>query len=236
MILQFHKWKSSLSYDADSSYFILGLTVDQIQNLLIDPGAFITELRDWASGKGIIIEETYLQVRCEIERQSTCLNVHFLICVFFFAQGIMFAKLNPENVSPTELLTMLTDPRTAICDPDLVSQVIEARNMTTDQVQESLRPLCNLSMENAMELLELTKQNVDWKQVQEELEEFSMENGNGPLSVKDWQQLIQVSEDIRRDLLEKGSIKKVIGYEKIKCVTIIFVQYFAKLKLAETKS
>ena len=92
-------------------------------------------------------------------------------------------------------------------------------------------------MEDAQELLELTQQNVDWTEVQKEvikegktclknnlkwnfeyprfffmqIEEFSVINGNRPLSFNEWQQLIQVSEDIRRDLLEKGSIKKVIG-------------------------
>ena len=35
--------------------------------------------------------------------------------------------------------------------------------------QISLRPLCNLSMEDAQELLDLTKQNVDWTQVQKEV-------------------------------------------------------------------
>ena len=102
--------------------------------------------------------------------------------------------------------------------------------------QESLRPLCNLSMGDAMELLDLTKENVDWKQIQKEvknwlkladcfisskikknkssfqLEEFSVENGNNELSFQEWQQLIQASEDIRRDLLEKKSVKKVIGW------------------------
>ena len=108
--------------------------MDRIQNLLIDPGEFISQLRTWAGGKGIDIEETYLQVTYQVNQPVlNCLD--FYLAHTSFIKGIMFAKLNPENVSPTELLTMLTDPRTPICDTNLVSRVIEARNMTEEQVQ-----------------------------------------------------------------------------------------------------
>ena len=54
-----------------------GLTVDQIQNLLVDPGAFITELRSWAAGKGIDIEETYLQVRKALRSDFWSFFIYF---------------------------------------------------------------------------------------------------------------------------------------------------------------
>ncbi len=47
------------------------------------------------------------------------------------------AKLTPERVSPAEFAEMLSDPRTAICDPSVVSKLIEAKNMTDKQFQVS---------------------------------------------------------------------------------------------------
>lgn len=36
-------------------------------------------------------------------------------------------------------------------------------------IQESLRPFCNLSVEDALELLNLVQENIDWTQVQDEV-------------------------------------------------------------------
>ena len=47
------------------------------------------------------------------------------------------AKLTPERVSPAEFAEMLSDPRTAICDPSVVSKLIEAKNMTDERFQVS---------------------------------------------------------------------------------------------------
>ena len=160
--------------------------MDRIQSLITDPAGFSEALLVWSSSKGIFLKRANLQ-------------------------GILSARLRPGNVAPSELFSMLSDPRTAICDPDIVSRLIEAGNMTRTQVQGSIRPLCNLSMEDAMELLDLVKPFVDWKQLEREAEEFSVANGQKALSFNEWQKLVQVSEDIRRDLLEKSSVKQLIG-------------------------
>ena len=53
------------------------------------------------------------------------------------------AKLTPERVSPAEFAEMLSDPRTAICDPSVVSKLIEAKNMTDKQFQVSGNDITN---------------------------------------------------------------------------------------------
>ncbi len=53
------------------------------------------------------------------------------------------AKLTPERVSPAEFAEMLSDPRTAICDPSVVSKLIEAKNMTDKQFQVSGKDITN---------------------------------------------------------------------------------------------
>jgi hypothetical protein len=59
--------------------------------------------------------------------------------------------------------------------------------------------------------MDLVKKHVDWVAVRSELEEFSVINGRRELSFSEWQLLITSSEDVRRDLFEKSSIKKVFG-------------------------
>ncbi len=71
--------------------------------------------------------------------------------------------------------------------------------------------MCNLSLNDAFELYNLVEKHVDWSAVRAELEEFSVVNGRGELSFNEWSLLITSSEDIRRDLLQKESIKKVFG-------------------------
>lgn len=64
------------------------------------PPFIFQSLLVWSARKGIFLEEANLQ-------------------------GILAARLRPGNVAPTELLTMLSDPRTAICDPSIVSREAE---------------------------------------------------------------------------------------------------------------
>ena len=45
--------------------------------------------------------------------------------------------------------------------------------------QRAIRPLCNLSFDDAFELMDLVERHVDWEAVRQELEEFSAINGQG---------------------------------------------------------
>ena len=46
-------------------------------------------------------------------------------------------------------------------------------------LQRAIRPLCNLSLDDAMELMELVERHVDWEAIGQELQEFSAINGQG---------------------------------------------------------
>lgn len=163
-----------------------GLSVDTIKSLLKDPVKFQDDLMAWAKEKDVVLAPEEL---------------------WSFLQ----ARLAPEKVTPVELITMLSDPRTAICDPKIVSRLIEAKNMTNDEVRASIKPLCNLSLDEALELIKLAESHVDWQQVQDEVKEFAVKSGGQELSFNDYKTLYFASEDIRRDLLQKESMKKVIG-------------------------
>ena len=70
-------------------------------------------------------------------------------------------------------------------------------------------PLCNLSVDDALDLLRLTESHVDWAQIQGELEEFSDIVGGNRMNASNYRELFLASEDVRRDVLEKPSVKKV---------------------------
>ena len=50
---------------------------------------------------------------------------------------------------------------------------------TYSRLQRAIRPLCNLSLDDALELMDLVERHVDWEAVRQELEEFSAINGQG---------------------------------------------------------
>ncbi len=75
--------------------------------------------------------------------------------------------------------------------------------------QAALNPLCNLSVDDALDLLRLTESHVDWAQIQGELEEFSDIVGGNRMNASNYRELFLASEDVRRDVLEKPSVKKV---------------------------
>ena len=58
--------------------------------------------------------------------------------------------------------------------------------------QESLKPLCNLSLDDALELFWLGESHVDWDRLQSVAEGFAKFNGGEELSVDDYRVLIQV--------------------------------------------
>ena len=85
--------------------------------------------------------------------------------------------------------------------------------MTTAELEESLKPLCNLSIEDALSLLSLADDSVDWVQVQKEAEEFTgiASGGSANVNLASYAKLFEINENIRRDLFEKDSIKRVFG-------------------------
>ena len=46
-------------------------------------------------------------------------------------------------------------------------------------LQRAIRPLCNLSLDDALELMDLVERHVDWEAIGQELQEFSAINGQG---------------------------------------------------------
>jgi len=79
--------------------------------------------------------------------------------------------------------------------------------------QDALKPLCNLSMESALELFTLLRSHVNWTAVTDEAEEFTGELGQQRINLRDYGVLLRASEDVRRDVLEKPSIRKVRSVE-----------------------
>jgi hypothetical protein len=75
-----------------------------------DPGQFTSELIGWAAAKGIGLREAVVW-------------------------SFLGARLKPENVAPAQIVEMITDPRTAICDPGVIARLVEPTNMTSEEVQ-----------------------------------------------------------------------------------------------------
>ena len=160
--------------------------MENIRSLLKDPEQFQVDLLKYAQERNVTLDPDEIN-------------------------SFLQAELKPENVSPVELLAMLSDPRTAICDPSIVSKLIEAKNMTNAEIQRSLKPLCNLSLEDALTLLSLAQDHVDWQQIQAEVAEFTVQSGGSQLSFSQYKQIFEVSRDVRRDMFQKESINKVFG-------------------------
>lgn len=66
-------------------------------------------------------------------------------------------------------------------------------------------------MEDALSLLRLAESHVDWDQIQGELEEFTSIVGGARMNVSNYRALFLAGEDVRRDVLQRDSVKKVIG-------------------------
>ncbi len=80
----------------------------RIDSLLKEP--FGPALLNWSASKGLDLTQAELS-------------------------ALLRAQLRPEKVTAAEILTMLTDPRTAICDPELISRAIHADDVTPEQFQ-----------------------------------------------------------------------------------------------------
>ena len=56
-----------------------------------------------------------------------------------------------------------------------------------------MKPLCNLSLDDALELFWLGESHVEWERLQQVAQDFAKFNGGAQLSVDDYRVLIQVN-------------------------------------------
>ena len=71
---------------------------------------------------------------------------------------------------------------------------------------------------------------MDWAQIQGELEEFSDIVGGNRMNASNYRELFLASEDVRRDVLEKPSVKKVSVFFNVRTSVSRVCRKFALLK------
>lgn len=88
----------------------IGLAIQPIRSLIINPDGFHNSILAWARARNITLDPNEVY-------------------------AFLGADLNPEKATLLQFITMITNPTMAICDPTIVASMIEAKNMTTSDIQ-----------------------------------------------------------------------------------------------------